>query len=154
MRRKDKEISDRNEIDAIIHKADVCRLAMVDGAAPYIVPLNFGFAHNALYFHSALKGRKINILKNNPEVCFEFDENVEIVAGQADDGCSWGTRYKSVVGFGTARFVTEPDAKKAALNIIMTHYAGKTFTFSDADVTQVAVIKIDIHQLTGKAANQ
>ena len=66
MRRKEREISDRNEIEAVILQADVCRLAMVDEASPYIVPLNFGFADNSLYFHSAHKGRKVDILKKIP----------------------------------------------------------------------------------------
>ena len=43
VRRKDKEISDASGINAIIEKAIVCRLAMVDGDKPYIVPLSFGY---------------------------------------------------------------------------------------------------------------
>jgi hypothetical protein len=68
MRRKDKEISDTSGIDAIIKKATVCRLGMVNGNNPYIVPLCFGFQDNVLYFHSALKGQKIEYLRNNPNV--------------------------------------------------------------------------------------
>ncbi len=153
MRRKDKEITDRNEIEAIIQRSDVCRVAMADHTGPYIVPLNFGFSDNTLYFHSALKGRKIDILKKNPEVCFEFDQGVELVPGEGEKACGWGTRYQSVIGFGTAVFITETGEKKKALNIIMAHYAGKTFEFSDTDVDQVAVIRIDIRRMTGKAAH-
>ncbi len=73
MRRKDKEITDATGIKNIIEKATVCRLGMVKEGKPYIVPLSFGFRKNVLYFHSALKGRKIDCIRNNSNVCFEFD---------------------------------------------------------------------------------
>ena len=154
MRRKDKEVADQGKIEAIIDRCIVCRIAMVDKNAPYIVPLNFGFADNTLYFHSALKGRKIDILKINPEVCFEFDENVELIPDKGGKACGWGAQFKSVIGFGTASFVTDPGDKKNALNIIMGHYTGKSFEFSDMDVNQVAIIRVDIREMTGKEAHQ
>lgn len=54
MRRKEKEISDESGVDAIIANATVCRLGMVNGDKPYIVPLSFGYQDQALYFHGAL----------------------------------------------------------------------------------------------------
>lgn len=42
MRRADRKVTDELEIEAIIRKADVCRIALVDGDLPYIVTLNFG----------------------------------------------------------------------------------------------------------------
>jgi len=71
MRRQDKEIQNEPEIKAIIKKAGVCRLGMINGNKPYIVPLCFGYHDNVLYFHSSLKGKKIDILQKNPNVCFE-----------------------------------------------------------------------------------
>ena len=59
MRRKDKEISDESGIEAIIKKADVCRIGMVNGNKPYIVPLCFGYHDNVLYFHGSLKGQNL-----------------------------------------------------------------------------------------------
>jgi nitroimidazol reductase NimA-like FMN-containing flavoprotein (pyridoxamine 5'-phosphate oxidase superfamily) len=150
MRRKDKEITDRGEIEAIILQSDVCRLAMADAAGPYIVPLNFGFSENSLYFHSAHKGRKMDIIKKNPQVCFEFDLGVRIISGEK--ACNWGTYFKSVIGFGKAQLVNDTEAKKKALNIIMDHYAGKSFQFSETDVDRVAIIRVDINQMTGKHA--
>ena len=60
MRRKDREINDKFAIESIIRKASVCRLAMVDGNRPYIVPLCFGYQGDALYFHSANVGKKLD----------------------------------------------------------------------------------------------
>jgi hypothetical protein len=43
MRWKDREISDESGIKAIITKAVVCRLGIVNGNNPYVVPLCFGY---------------------------------------------------------------------------------------------------------------
>ena len=94
MRRKDKEITDESEIESIIRNSLVCRLGLADNSTPYIVPLCFGYKDNRLYFHSAKEGRKIEILKRNNEVCFEFDDNLEVKAGKA--ACDWGMNFQEV----------------------------------------------------------
>jgi nitroimidazol reductase NimA-like FMN-containing flavoprotein (pyridoxamine 5'-phosphate oxidase superfamily) len=88
MRRKDKEIQDESDILAVIKKAKVCRLGMVEGEQPYVVPLCFGVQDNVLYFHCALKGRKNDTLRSNPNVCFEIDLIAE--PKESDEPCYWG----------------------------------------------------------------
>jgi nitroimidazol reductase NimA-like FMN-containing flavoprotein (pyridoxamine 5'-phosphate oxidase superfamily) len=63
MRRQDKEITDPKKIEAVLKKAQVIHIAMLDGDRPYIVPLNFGYAENAIYFHCAREGKKIDLIK-------------------------------------------------------------------------------------------
>jgi nitroimidazol reductase NimA-like FMN-containing flavoprotein (pyridoxamine 5'-phosphate oxidase superfamily) len=150
MRRKDKEITDRNEIELIIEKSTVCRLAMADDNGPYIVPLCFGFRNNTLYFHSAADGKKLRILKKNPRVCFEFDGDCEVRAGVK--ACDFGMRYRSVIGFGTAAFVEAAAAKREALDIIMKHYAEGAFDYPDASVNRISVFKVEIETMTGKTS--
>jgi len=113
MRRKDKEISDLSAIEAIINKATVCRLAMANGDKPYLVPMSFGYQDHSLYFHGALKGQKIDMLKKNPTVCFEIDVSVEAVSN--DDACAWSMQFQSVIGFGKAAFVEGLEAKRQSL---------------------------------------
>lgn len=110
MRRKDKQITDIKIIEEILAKADVCRIAMCDGGVPYLVPVNFGYRDRALYIHSAHEGRKMDILKKNDHVCFEVETDVEILEGDA--ACDWGTRYRSVIGSGRARFIEESTEKR------------------------------------------
>ncbi|MBU3917342.1 pyridoxamine 5'-phosphate oxidase family protein, partial [bacterium] len=71
MRRKEKEITDKAIIDSIINDSKVCRLGLSDDNRPYVVPLCFGYENDTLYFHSAHKGMKLDILKKNKQVCFE-----------------------------------------------------------------------------------
>lgn len=93
MRRKEKEITDQSTLNQLINSATVCRLGLARENTPYIVPLSFGFKDNVLYFHSAAEGKKIEVLKVNPNVCFEFDLNVELL--QAERPCKWGMKYQS-----------------------------------------------------------
>jgi len=148
VRRKDQEITNREEVEVIIQKSLVCRLAMVDEHGPYIVPLNFGYKDNTLYFHSAKKGKKLDILKKNNQVCCEFD--VDLKMKKAEKPCEWGIEYKSVIGFGEASFVEDFESKREALDTIMAHYSGKSFPYSEADLKKVAIIKVKLLEVTGK----
>ncbi len=148
MRRKDKEITSREEIEAIIRRSTVCRLAMIDGNEPYIVPMNFGYADNHLYFHSAPEGRKINILRRNSRICFEFDIDHQVVTGAK--GCKWGFRFQSVIGTGKAFFIDGLEAKKKALDVIMRQYTDKTFAYDERVMKKTVVFGVAIEAMSGK----
>jgi hypothetical protein len=148
MRRSKEEIIDRTAIDDIIRQCRVCRLGLTDGEEPYIVPLCFGYDGKALYIHSAHEGKKIDILRRNDRVCFEFDIPGEMK--ESEQGCKWGIRYRSVIGFGRAELVDDGDAKRKALDILMAQYSGKKYTFPDEVLTKTAIIKVVISRITGK----
>ena len=72
MIRAEKEIKDCSEIDGVIRECRVCRVAFARDGEPYLVPLSFGYDGEALYFHTAPKGKKIDCIDANPRVCFEL----------------------------------------------------------------------------------
>ncbi|MEE8546603.1 MAG: pyridoxamine 5'-phosphate oxidase family protein [bacterium] len=148
MRRHEKQIRSRSEMEEIINNSTVCRLAMTDGDRPYLIPLCFGYRDGSIFFHSAPQGRKIDILKNNPNVCFAFDIDQEVTA--AERACGWSMRYRSVVGFGKARIVEEGDDKRKALEIIMENYSAGEHFFDDSEISTVLIIRVDIEEMTGK----
>jgi len=148
MRRKDKEISDEAQIKAVIKKSNVCRLGMVSGNEPYIVPLSFGYRGGILYFYGALNGRKIDIIRENPKVCFEFDLLNETV--KSENACEWSMRYQSVIGFGKAFFIESLEAKRNAMSIIMGQYSDRSFELPENMLKATAVFKVEIDSLTGK----
>jgi nitroimidazol reductase NimA-like FMN-containing flavoprotein (pyridoxamine 5'-phosphate oxidase superfamily) len=149
MRRSDKEITDSRKMAEILEKASVCRIALIGEDYPYIVPVNFVVRNNYLYFHSAIAGRKIDILQKNNRVCFEIDVDVETVKGDAP--CSWGTRYLSVIGFGRAYFLETTNEKQQALNDLMEKYAGlNDFTYQREALEKIAVVGVKIENMTGK----
>jgi len=115
---------------------------------PYVVPLCFGYEDGTLYFHAALEGRKMDMLRKNDRVCFEFDVDAEIVKGK--EACNWGMRYKRVIGFGKAVFLDNIKEKRRALGIIMRQYSEGTFRFPDDSVRRTAVIRVAIESITSK----
>ncbi|HNU36204.1 MAG TPA: pyridoxamine 5'-phosphate oxidase family protein, partial [Methanomassiliicoccales archaeon] len=82
MRKAEREIKDQGELEDVIRRAEVCRLAMVDDGEPYIVPMNFGFRKGTFYFHCAKEGRKLEVLRKAPRVCFELEAGVQLVRGE------------------------------------------------------------------------
>ena len=152
MRRADKEIKDYQEIAAIMKKAIVCRISLIDGDCPYIVPVNFAVHENHLYFHSAREGKKINILRKNNKVCFEMDVSTEIIKGK--EPCFWGMKYLSVIGFGQAFFIEKSNEKKKALDLLMEKYAGGgIFSYHEEALRKVFVIDIKIEKISGKKSH-
>ncbi len=148
MRRKEKEITEKSKIEAVIRKSGVCRIGLSNDNIPYIVPMCFGYQDNSIYVHGSLKGKKIDILKKNQNVCFEFDINTEIVEDEND--CEWGMKYQSVIGYGKALFIKKPEDKRKALNIIMNQYSDRPSQFSEKAINGTTVIKIEIESMTGK----
>ena len=149
MRRNEREITDRKDIDDIIRRCRVCRLAMFDDGQPYIIPLNFGYDGRFLYFHTAPEGRKINIIKGNNRVSFEFDILHDIVT--AEQACKWGAKYESVMGSGTAEIVDDLEAKKEALQLIMRQYGNGTWDFKEEILKKTLVLRVRILEISGKA---
>ena len=148
MRRKEKEIKSKEEIESVIKKALVCRLGMADENRPYIVPLSFGYRDGSLFFHSAKEGKKLDIIRKNNKVCFEIDTDHEIA--ESEKACKWGMKYKSVIGFGNAFIIEDTESKKTALNVIMGHYSGRSFEFEEKEMNRFVIIKVEIESMTGK----
>ena len=148
MRRKDKEITDIDEIEKIIRKANCCRIGLADNDEPYIVPVCFGYERNALYFHGALEGRKVELIKKNNKICFEIDTDVEVVRGEKP--CAWAMKYRSVIGVGRARILESDEEKTRGLKLIMRQYAEGDFSFPKSELDEILVVKVDITNITGK----
>ena len=148
MRRNDKEIKDRAEIDAIIRHCRLCRLGLCDDGEPYVVPLNFGYDGDTLYFHCAPEGRKLDILRRNNHVCVEFDIPGRMIEDK--QACDWGMKFQSVMIFGKAEILEGLQDKRHGLAALMAQYSDKTFSFPDAAVHRVCVIRVMVDRVSGK----
>lgn len=149
MRRTEKEITVRTEIDEIINTAEVCRLAFAKDNEPYLVPVSYGYDGNNIFVHTAKEGRKIDFLKANNRVCFEFETDTKIVTHETI-GCKWTASFKSVIGFGRMLKITDETEAMHALNQIMLKYSGKEWDFSSKDLSGVYLWKIEIEEISGK----
>lgn len=148
MRRSQREITDRAEIDAVIRSARVMRIAMVDGDRPFLVPVFYGYDGRALYFHSALKGSKIEILRRNPAICFEI--GVEHGVIEDEKACDFEARHRTVIGHGRAVFVADEAERVRALDLIVAKLTERRFEYPAANLAVTAVLRIDVELLKGK----
>lgn len=152
MRRKDREVTGRDEITFIL---DMCRtacVAMADENEPYVVPLSYGYEWKEdcleLYFHCAKEGKKSEILKRNARVCFTIFNEGELL--HTENPCNSGYCFSSVMGNGTVEFVEDAGERSHALQKMFSHQTGRTAVFTAAQINSVCVFKIVSRDYTGK----
>ena len=153
MRRSDRALQGPGQLLEVIQACKVFRLAMLAEGRPYVVPLNFGYWYEGgqfeFYFHSALQGRKLDLLRQNPQVCFELDCGHALVP--ADSPCSYSYRYASIIGEGVVELVEEPARKALYLQRLVRHQTGQDLPLREEQTAAVAVGRISVQALTGKA---
>jgi len=149
MHRKNNEITDKKIIEEILTKSELCRVAILDDEFPYIVPFNYGYRDNALYFHSATKGKKIDLIRKNNKVCFEITYSSEITKGE--NACDWATKYRSVIGYGTIEIISDLQEMEKGLDVLLEHY-GRTENniYNAKSIKNMFILKLSIESLTGK----
>ena len=152
MTRREREVTDLNEIIAILDKCKVLHLGLTDGDEPYVVPMNYGYVMEdgkmTVYLHGARQGKKMDMIRNNPKVFFEMD--CDITPFEGDIACRYGITYASVMGRGVATIVEDVEEKKKALSVLMKTQTEKDFEFEDKMVAFVNVIRIDVASYTAK----
>lgn len=151
MRRGDREVKSEEAIREIIRRARVLHLAMTDGDRPYVLPLSYGYEEpRALHLHSASEGRKLDILRRAPQVCFAISIDHELIRGE--ESCGWGFRYRSVIGEGTVSFVGDTAERRRGLDAIMRQHGAEGGDYAGETLDRTTVLRIDITSLRGKQA--
>jgi uncharacterized protein len=148
---KHRILTNSKEIEEIIKKCQICHVAMIDlEGKPYLVPMNFGFDEGVIYLHSSRTGKKIDILKNNPEVCIEFSTDYLLRYQNEDVACSWSMKYRSVLAYGTVTFIEDDVQKKSHLDLIMKNYTPKEFKYNPPSIREVCCWKVDVERFEGR----
>ena len=149
MRKTNQEIRDRQVLQEILQGAVICRIAMMDGDRPYILPVNYGYSEGCLFIHSAPEGKKIDLLRKNRQVCFEVEDRPEVIKGER--ACDWTTRYRSVVGYGEVEILTDEAGMRRGMEIIMAqHGAPDLIDFNQRNLDRMVILKLRITSMTGK----
>ena len=150
--KRENRVTDPTEIIRILDTAKVLHLGLSVNDEPYVVPMNYGYTMEegrlVLYLHSAVKGRKLDMIQANPKVFFSIDCDRMPFEGCVP--CQYGLVYSSIMGRGTATIVEDMEEKKQAMTLLMKTQTGKDFTFEDRLVSIVAVIRIDVAEYTAK----
>ena len=153
MRRKDRQIINFNEIYDIIKRCDICRIALNSEGYPYILPLNFGVSVEneklVFYFHSALEGKKLELIEKDNRAGFELDCSHELEYFEKKGYCTYA--YESVMGRGHILMIEDEKEKFEALELLMEHYhTGKKAWFNPAAIPRTAGYKLEVEEFTAK----
>jgi nitroimidazol reductase NimA-like FMN-containing flavoprotein (pyridoxamine 5'-phosphate oxidase superfamily) len=152
MTKRERQIFDPDQIKAILDTAKVLHLGLAVDNEPYVVPMNYGYLMEdgklTLYLHSAVLGKKLDMIRANPRVFIEMD--CDRIPFEGEKPCQYGLAYASIMGRGTAAIVEDVEEKKMAMSVLMKTQTGKDFAFEDRLVSMVAVIRIDVSEYTAK----
>jgi nitroimidazol reductase NimA-like FMN-containing flavoprotein (pyridoxamine 5'-phosphate oxidase superfamily) len=162
MRRADREVTEAEEIRAILDGCDIVRVAYQDAEGLSIVPVNFGYVYMPqdgsdkpslrLFMHSALHGRKIDAIRaagNALEVAFEMECDCEVIEGRT--ACNWSESFTSIVGTGTASIIEDSAQADAALSALMSKQAHMPDVhFTERQLATVTVWKVEASYFTAK----
>lgn len=153
MRRKDREVTDLNEIEEIMKQCDVCRISINDEVYPYILPLNFGFEiHDndiKIYIHGSNQGTKHDLIKKDNHVSFEMDCGHKLILPNGEEGCTASMSYESVIGQGEITLVADEE-KEHALTVILNHYGIEAKKFNPAHFANTTVYCLQCSTYTAK----
>ena len=152
MTKRELQITDLQQIRAILDTAKVLRLGLAVNNEPYVVPMNYGYTMEngnlILYLHSAVRGKKLDMIRANPRVFFEMD--CDLVPFESEKPCQYGLSYSSVMGRGTAVIVEDVEEKMKAMSLLMKTQTQKDFSFNEQLVSIVSVIRIDVAEYSAK----
>lgn len=152
MTRREREVTDTEEMRKILEESKVVHIGLCDGDQPYVVPMNYGYTFEngelVLYLHGAKEGYKYDVIRKNPKVSFEMECGVVPFGGNI--ACQYGTAYASIIGKGKAEIIEDVEGKMKGLTILMKTQTGKDFVFDEKLVSIVKVIKITASEFTAK----
>lgn len=152
MLRRDREITVHEDFVRILDQCEVVHVGMHDGEKIYVLPMNFGYVFEdeklVLYLHCGMKGKKLDLLRENPYVFIEMDCEHQLIEGKK--ACTYGYTYASIMGDGKAEIIEDPQEKIKGMEVLMKTITGKDFEFNERLVSIVNVIKITLDEYTGK----
>lgn len=166
MRRQEKEVCDQKELEAIILSAPYMVLGLTEPAfktgapmdspcnaapPPYLVPLDFGYQDNCVYFHCAREGKKLDLLAQNSNVFLLF-VNYKGLVNYDKNGtaCGFSTKYSSVMATGQAQIITDAKLREEALHILLQRYKLQRLPIKPESMADTCLVQVKITGLSGK----
>lgn len=151
MRRVEKEISDMETLIKILKGGKYTVISMCKENEVYLVTLSYGYdeSKNALYFHCAKEGQKIEFIKSNPFVCGTVIED-----NGYKDGCSQA--YRSVVFRGKMVILEDIHEKKIGFDVLLNQLENdpsttkNKFFKKDETYENLRMLRLDINEISGK----
>lgn len=148
MRRQDRSLNNEDTVK-LLRNGEYGILSMsTPENEGYGVPLSYAYVGDAIYFHCATEGTKLDFLRSHPHASFCVVGKTEVLPAK------FSTRFESAIAAGTVT-EAEGDDKRKGLMLLVEKYSpdflkeGKAYI--DRAFDTVIVLKMNIESLTGKA---
>jgi len=140
-------------IKRVMESSQICHIAMVDeNGMPYVLPFNFGIDDEYVWFHSGPEGKKINILKSNPNVCVNFSSDFQLGHRNESVACSYFMNYRSILINGQIEFIEDFDLKIKGMNIIMKQYTKRDdFNYNNPAINNLKIFRLKLENISGRS---
>ncbi|WP_187445753.1 pyridoxamine 5'-phosphate oxidase family protein [Bacillus infantis] len=158
MRQSMLKVEDPEKISTFLKGARTGYLGLNDNSYPYVVPLNFIWQDDCIYFHGASEGRKMELLQNNPQVCFTVSEDFGTLTDPVP--AKTDTAYISVMIFGKAFVLSDIEEATMVMQNMLDKYVPGYFQaplpkahvdkYRSSLGSRTAVIKIIPDAITAK----
>lgn len=156
VRRADRAVEDDGWIREFLRVAAVGVLATVSDGQPFLNSNLFVYdeSAHAIYLHTAAHGRTRDNLQEETRVCFTATEMGRLLP--AKEALAFSVEYASVVVFGVGQQITDRDACRHGLQLLLDKYAphlrpGRDYRpITDDELKRTAVYRIDITEWSGK----
>lgn len=120
IRYKNNECTDQEKINRFLTKTRIGFLGLASRDMPYVVPLNYVWFDGKIYFHGAAEGRKVDVIKENNDVCFTVCEEYGTLVSPIPAHTS--TAYMSAMVFGKIEPVTDLEEATLAMQKMLDKY--------------------------------
>lgn len=152
MRRNKQQLSPEESIK-ILQRATSGVLAVIgDGGYPYAVPLSYVYYNNALFFHGATSGHKLDAIRQNEKFSFCVIDQDEVIPEKLTSA------YRSVIVFGTAHVLEDETEIREAARALGQKYSPGMNELIDTEIKtymhHMTVVRLDIEHMTGKIGKE
>lgn len=152
MRRNKQQLSPEESIK-ILQRATSGVLAVIgDGGYPYAVPLSYVYHDNAIFFHGATSGHKLDAIRQNEKFSFCVIDQDEVIPEKLTSA------YRSVIVFGKAHILENEAEIREVAQILGQKYSPGMDELIDTEIKiymhHMTVVRLDIEHMTGKIGKE
>ena len=142
-------IESRNEMEKLLCEEEIGYLGLTTNGNPYVVPLNYHYGNGKIFFHCGFKGKKLDYLKSNPQVCFTVARQPGWVR-EHPGGNPCHVDSDSVICYGEARMLENIEERKMALDAFNHRFRPGAADVPLEKVLNCCVVEIKISEMTGR----
>ena len=143
---------DRVVVEAILDEGLYCHLGFTVDGQPYVIPTIHARVDDRLYVHGSSASRMLRSLKTGVPMCV----TVTILDGLvfARSAFHHSVNYRSVVVFGVALEVTDPQEKYDALKAVVDHVAPNRWDDvrrpTEQELKATSVLRLPLEEVSAK----